>query len=142
MTSAIDQDLLTIYRKSDYRVQGEGEPAFVMHIGEFCPPLRNLLHRAGVSSSCFISAYNPRSEPRTDEENARAQAQLIEDVRLMGLSYLEGVGEDPDGACAGEPCLLVLGISHEDTAMLGNRYGQNAVLWCESEGMPQLLLLR
>ncbi len=142
MTSAIDQDLLSIYQKSDYRVLGEGEAAFVMHIGEPCPPLRNLLQRAGVSSSCFISAYNPRSEPRTDEENARAQAQLTHDVRLLGLSYLEGVGEDPGGACAGEPCLLVLGISHKDTAMLGNRYGQNAVLWSEAEGVPQLLLLR
>ncbi len=142
MTSAIYQDLLSIYQKSDYRVLGEGESAFVMRIGEPCPSLRNLLQRAGVSSSCFISAYNPRSEPRTDEENARAQAQLVEDVRLMGLSFLEGVGEDPDGACAGEPCLLVLGISHEGTVMLGNRYGQNAVLWSESEGVPQLLLLR
>ncbi len=142
MTSAIEQDLLSIYRKSDYRVQGEGSNAFVMHIGEPCQPLRNLLQRSGVSTSCFISAYNPRSEPRTDEENARAQTQLAQDVRLMGLSYLEGVGEDPGGECAGEPCLLVLGISHENTVMLGNRYGQNAVLWSDAEGVPQLLLLR
>ena len=142
MPSAIDQDLLSIYQKSDYRVIGEGELAFVMHIGEPCPPLRNMLQRAGVASSCFISAYNPRSEPRTDEENARAQAQLTQDVRLMGLAYRVGVGEDPDGACAGEPCLLVLGISREDTVTLGNKYGQNAVLWSEAEGVPQLLLLR
>lgn len=142
MTSAIDPDLLSIYQKSDYRVLGGGENSFVMHIGIPCEPLRNLLLRTGVSTSCFVSAYNPRSEPCTDEENARAQAQLTQDVRQMGLSYLEGVGEDPDGECAGEPCLLVLGISYENTVTLGKRYGQNAVLWSEVDGMPQLLLLR
>ena len=142
MTSAIDPDLLAIYQKSDYRVLGEGENDFVMHIGKPCPPLRSLMLRAAVSTACFVSAYNPRSEPCSDDENARAQARLSLDVSQMGLSYLEGVGEDPDGECAGEPCLLVLGISHESTVMLGRKYGQNAVLWFEADGMPQLLLLR
>ncbi|MDE2260441.1 MAG: DUF3293 domain-containing protein [Betaproteobacteria bacterium] len=142
MSSAIDPDLLSIYQNSDYRVLGEGSAAFVMHIGQPCKPLRNLLQRTGVSSSCFVSAYNPRSEPHTDGENARAQACLTQDVQQMGLQYLEGVGEDPGGECAGEPCLLVLGISREKAIMLGNKYGQNAMLWSEADGMPQLLLLR
>ncbi len=142
MKSAIAPDLLAIYKNSDYRVLEAGETVFVMHIDEPCAPLRNLLGRAGVVSSCFISAYNPRSEPRTDEENAQAQAQLVQDVRQMGLRYLEGVGEDPEGGCAGEPCLLVLGISRENAVMLGNRYGQNALLWSDAEGVPQLLLMR
>jgi hypothetical protein len=142
MTSAIDPDLLAIYQKSDYRVLGEGENDFVMHIGKPCPPLRSLMLRAVVSTACFVSAYNPRSEPCSDDENARAQTRLTQDVSQMGLSYLEGVGEDPDGECSGEPCLLVLGISHENTVMLGRKYGQNAVLWSEADGVPQLLLLR
>ncbi len=142
MPSTISPDLLAIYQNSDYRVLGEGEEAFVMHIGQPCKPLYNLLQRTRVTSSCFVSAYNPRSEPRTDEENVQAQASLIRDVRQMGLQYLDGVGEDPGGDCAGEPCLLVMGISREKAIMLGNRYGQNAMLWSEADGVPQLLLLR
>ncbi|MDE1989839.1 MAG: DUF3293 domain-containing protein [Betaproteobacteria bacterium] len=142
MTTEIDPALLAIYKKSDYRVHDAAVSHFVMHIDEPCEPLRALMLRSGVHSACFVSAYNPRSEPRTEAENVRAQECLRQDVSGLGLTFLEGVGEDPGGDCAGEPCLLVLGASRNDTESLGRRYGQNAVLWMEGDGIPKLMLLR
>ncbi|MDE2343346.1 MAG: DUF3293 domain-containing protein [Betaproteobacteria bacterium] len=138
----IDPALLVIYKKSDYRVHDSSCAPFVMHIDEPCESLQALMRVSGAHSACFISAYNPRSEPHTEEENLRAQENLRQDVAGLGLRMLEGVGEDPGGECAGEPCLLVLGITRKDTESLGRRYGQNAVLWMEADGIPELMLLR
>ena len=142
MTTEIDPALLAIYKKSDYRVHDRAYPAFVMHIDEECGPLRDLMRREGVETACFVSAYNPRSEPRTDDENARAQEALRQDVVRRGLRFFEGVGEDPGGECAGEPCLLVMGVSREETEAFGLSYGQNALLWMEADGIPRLMLTR
>lgn len=142
MTTEIEPGLLAIYKKSDYRVQDASCTPFVMHIDEPCEPLQALMRNSGAHSACFISAYNPRSEPRTEAENLRAQESLRQEVAGLGLRMLDGVGEDPGGECAGEPCLLVLAITRKDTESLGRRYGQNAVLWMEADGVPKLMLLR
>ena len=141
MTTRIDPDLLAIYKKSDYRVHDPAGVDFVMHIEEYCPALHRLMQREKVRMSGFVSAYNPRSEPRSDLENTMAQERLRQEVMMRGWKFLEGVGEDPGGECAGEPCLLILDISFSDCEALGRSYGQNAVLWSEADAIPRLLLL-
>lgn len=138
----IDPALLAIYKNSDYRLQDAACAPFVMHIDEPCQPLRDLMRFECAETACFISAYNPRSESRTEEQNVLAQERLRLDVMRRGLRVFEGVGEDPGGECAGEPCLLVLGVSRAETEALGRHYGQNALLWMESDGIPRLMLMR
>ncbi len=140
LSTAIEPDLLDIYKNSEYRVFGDAP--FVMRIGLACPPLQDLLARHAVLGACFVSAYNPRSEQRSHQENEMAQDRLRHEVRTAGWSFVEGVGEDPQGHCPGEPCLLVLGVSRQESLELGRRYGQNAVLWAGMDGIPDLVLTR
>jgi hypothetical protein len=142
MATEIDPELLAIYQGSDYRVEGPAGQSFIMRIHQHCPELEALMKQEKVHTAAFLSAWNPRSEPRTEEENEEAQARLAQDVAALGLAIRQGMGEDPGGQCTGEPCLLALGISREDAERLGRRYGQNAILWMLADGVPQLLLLR
>ncbi len=139
-STVIDPDLVDIYKNSDYRVFGDAP--FVMRIGLACPPLQDLLMQHDATGACFVSAYNPRSEQRSEQENAMAQHRLRDEVAAAGWSFIEGVGEDPQGHCPGEPCLLVLGVSRQQSSELGRRYGQNAVLWAGVDGIPELVLTR
>ncbi len=138
----IDPQLLAIYQHSDYRVSVAGQNDFLLRPGLPSPELLAVYQRYAVSSACFISAYNPRSEPRTLEENVAAQQELLKAVEALGHSFLPGMGEDSEGGCAGEPCLLILGISRDQSLNLGTRFEQNALLWMEADAIPQLLLLR
>ena len=139
-STAIEPDLLAIYKSSDYRVFGDAP--FVMRIGLVCPPLQDLLTQHAATGACFVSAYNPRSEHRSERENEMAQHRLRDEVAAAGWPFFEGVGEDPQGHCPGEPCLLVLGVSRQQSLELGRRYGQNAVLWAGVGGIPDLVLTR
>lgn len=141
-STQIDPMLLAIYQKSEYRVCTAATNLFVMKIGDRSWALSQIYQQYGVGTACFISAYNPRSEPRSQEQNEAAQQRLIECVQGLGYSFLEGVGEDPEGDCAGEPCLLVLGITHDLALQLARQFEQNAILWMESDAIPQLVLLR
>lgn len=138
----IDPQLLAIYQNSDYRVFASGENDFLLKIGLPSPELMQVYRQQIVSSACFISAYNPRSEPRSMDENAAAQQRLIAAVMALGYPFLQGMGEDSQGACAGEPCLLILGISRDQSLRLGAQFEQNALLWMEADAIPHLLLLR
>ncbi len=138
----IDPQLLAIYQHSDYRVSVAGQNDFLLKPGFPSPELLGVYQRYSVSSACFISAYNPRSEPRSQDENAAAQQALIQAVETMGYAFLHGMGEDSEGGCAGEPCLLILGISRDQSLNLGTRFEQNALLWMEADAIVQLLLLR
>ncbi len=137
----IDPELLAIYRASNYRVD-DADPPFVMHIDVLCTPLKALMQRYGHTSALFISAWNPGSIQRSDGENAVAQAHLEARLCAEGFRMFHGVGEDPGGQCAGEPCLLVLGWPHHDAKTLAQEYGQNAVLWSGADGIPRLVVTR
>ncbi len=138
----IDPQLLAIYQKSDYRVYVAGQPDFILKIGHPSRELHAMYRQHRVSSACFISAYNPRSEPRSEEENRAAQHRLEKVAATLGYPVLQGVGEDPEGDCTAEPCLLILGISRDQSVELGLQFEQNALLWMAADALPQLLLLR
>ena len=113
-----------------------------MHVDQPSPTLGALMARYGARSAVFVSAYNPASEPRTEAENRAAQARLEQEVVAQGCRIFQGVGEDPDGGCPGEPCLLVLDWPREKVLALGRAYGQNALLWVGTDAVPRLVLTR
>ena len=57
------------------------------------------------------------------------------------MKYLPGVAVDPFGEWPDEPSFLVMGLSLESAKALAARYQQNAILWCGSTGIPELILL-
>ncbi|QIE24966.1 DUF3293 domain-containing protein [Caballeronia sp. SBC2] len=138
--SAIDPDTLRAYEETHYRVLGDA-PA-TLRIGHANSGLAKLHRVFGVNCSAFLTAANPFSTLINATANAIRQASLAEQLDRMGLRRIEGIGEHPVGTWPGEPSFLVLGMTLSDAKQLGAQHGQNAIVWCGPDTVPQLILLR
>lgn len=132
----INPELLAAYRDAEYVVLS---PHVVIRIGEANPALDELIGSAG--SGAFITAANPGSERRSEEENRKRLDALREALQAAGHGYLEGEGRDPRGAWPAEPSFLVLGIARAQAARLAQQFAQNAFVWCEPGRAPELALI-
>ena len=137
--NAIPVELLAAYRAAHFHVNSE-DP-FVLLIGEYSRELALLHKAAGVASSAFITACNALGEQCAEEQNTAAQASLLDSVKQLGLASVAGEGRDPQGQWPGEPSLLVLGCSDIQANELGRLYRQNAIVWCEHNAVPELIVL-
>ncbi len=140
MISLISTDTIQAYRETDYRVSGD--LPLVLRINEFNKPLAALYKTNQANCCCYITACNPLSHIISDASNADRQSVLAADLESRGLIFFKGIGEHPSGKPPGEPSFLVLGIALEAAKSLGNKYEQNAIVWCGSDAVPQLILLR
>ncbi|MGA7813720.1 DUF3293 domain-containing protein, partial [Caballeronia sp.] len=119
-----------------------GENPFTLMIG-VAERLLADLHRAHrVECSAYVTAVNPFSRAIDAAKNADRQATLEDEIRRTGFDYVRGVGRHPSGTWPGEPSILILGMPMEDAKVLGVRHEQNAIVWCGSNAVPQLILLR
>ncbi|MEY4761083.1 MAG: hypothetical protein RLZZ200_939 [Pseudomonadota bacterium] len=138
--SELDPRLLAAYRQTRYEVhEGAG---FVLEVNRYSAELQGLHGRHGVSSSAFITACNPRSEPTDASANAFRQSALLSEITRRSLQCLPGLGLHPTNGWEGEPSFLVLGLSCEAAKTLGRRFGQNAILWSGEDAVPRLVVLR
>ena len=138
--SRLSPSLITAFRETEYRVIS-GQP-FVLRIDEPSAELRHLYKASNLACAVFITAYNPHSQAFNVAQNTERQAELARELRHGSLASFEGIGEHPSGDWPGEPSYLVLGISREAAELLGQRYEQNAIVWCAADGVPRLLLLK
>lgn len=128
------------YEAADYAVFADPEIRF--RIGEANEGLDDLLEGAAAQCAAFLTAVNPRSERKPPDENVAAMRSLESEVSAAGFPWLPGEGRDPHGQWPPEPSLFVLGISVEEAAALGRRYGQNAIVFVEKGLPPELVVLR
>ncbi|MFP3801160.1 DUF3293 domain-containing protein [Paraburkholderia sp. SIMBA_027] len=139
ITSVIDPAIIQAYRETHFCV--EGDAPLTLRIGEKNETLSALHKASGATSSAFVTAWNPYSRRCDDETNADLQKKLIDELTTRSLCFVNGVGRHPASDWA-EPSLLVLRISLEAAKELGNRYEQNAIVWCGADAVPELVLLR
>lgn len=132
---ALSPALLEAYQAAEYLVH---DPRLVIRIGEPNVGLDALLADAGRAA--FLTAANPGSERRSEEENDRSAAALRKALDDAGWPCLEGEGRDPTGAWPAERSFLVLGIPRGRALDLARRFGQNGFVWCERGAAPQLVL--
>ncbi|MFL9897919.1 DUF3293 domain-containing protein [Paraburkholderia fungorum] len=137
--SVVDQATIQAYRETHFCVQGE--TPMTLLVDQRNETLAALHEASGVESSAFVTAWNPFSQQCDDETNANRQQALADELKVLGLRFVQGVGRHPSSTWA-EPSFLVLGISLEAAKQLGGRYEQNAVIWCGADAVPQLVLLR
>jgi hypothetical protein len=137
----ISKTLINAYNVAHYRVS-DGGTAFVLLIKKKSNPLAALLKSRGAASAAFLTAYNPYGKKIKEPMNVRAHKALKREIEGLGLVCFEGVGEDPSGKWKVEPSFLVLGMSLEQAKALGEKHGQNAVVWVDSDAVPRLVLLR
>ena len=131
-------DLLAAYQDSDYVVYDK--PELVLKIGVPSPRLDALLEKVGAPFAAFVTAANPRSKPRSAEENAKALAGLDRIVAASGYPSLKGEGRESNGDWV-EPSRLVIGIYRDNALALGRLFGQNAIVFVQKGAAPELVAL-
>jgi hypothetical protein len=137
--TTIDSSLIASYQSANYIVRAP-QP-FTLNIGVASQPLKSIYLKAHIKSAGFITAYNPHSHALTDQENVLRNAKLIAEIQQRSLKFIAGVGQCPESEWPGEESVLVLGISLEAAKALGKQYGQNAIVWCDADALPQLIFL-
>lgn len=138
--SAISDELIDAYLSTEYRV-GSGPEGFTLCIGERSPRLVELYATHACRCAAFITAWNPRSERASDEENAAAHRRLCERLTQRAIAFIDGAGVDPERGWR-EQSALALGLAVEDAKALGCEFDQNAIVWSGADAVPHLYLLR
>ena len=78
--------------------------------------------------------------PRSQAENALANATLQNLVGAAGYPHYLGEGRDARGTWS-EPSFLVIGIYRANAEALGAFFEQNAIVFCETGRAPELIVL-
>ena len=139
----LSPDLIARYENADYVVFGatSGAPELVLRIGEPSARLDKLLAAEGATTAAYITAANPRGEQKTEAENAAAVITLHELVVAAGYPRHPGEGRDPEGRWPPEPSLLIVGIYRANAQKLGRLFEQNAIVFVQKGGAPELVVL-
>jgi len=132
----ISAKLVEAYRKAEYAVP----PDIVLRVGEPNARLDALLAEMRAASAAFVTAANPGSQPRSNEDNAAALAELDREVAASGYDSCPAEGHDPDGHWS-EPGRLVLRNERGAAEAPGRGFGQNAIVFVEKGRAPELVLL-
>jgi hypothetical protein len=141
--SAIAEDLIMAYRSAHYRA-GSGRDAITLRVDEPSEPLSRLFAVSGHRCAAFITACNPFGAQESLEANMRACAALrdrLDSYVARPDQIIEGMGIDPSGEWPAEKSFLVLGLDLDASCILGEEFGQNAIVWVEADAVPRLILL-
>lgn len=128
------------YRETHYRVYTD--PPLTLHVGVVSALLSALYKSRRVQSCAFITAFNPLGQCVCESVNAQRQEALARQLRQRSLQFIESIGQHPSSGWPGEASFLVWGLSLEAGKVLGRQHQQNAIVWCASDAIPQLVLLR
>lgn len=126
------------YRATTYRVFLPGG-ALDLRIDAAHPALAAWLAANGAARWAILTAFNPRSERRPAAENLERQAAL--EVALLEAGWEPFAGEnvaDSDAWSPEETC-FVPAIDLAEAMALASRFGQNAIVFGEADGLPRLV---
>lgn len=140
LDSNIDPPTRQAYLETHYYVLGDAP--MTLHVGVASEPLADFYGIMQINCCTFITACNPYSQSLEDSVNAERHQVLAHELRQLDLKFTESIGEHPSNFWPGEPSFFVCGFSLEDSKKLGTRHKQNAIIWCGSDAVPQLVLLR
>lgn len=138
--SAIPPATRRAFHETSYHVFAPAP--FALRIGERSEALAALQRAHGVAASAFVTACNPASTDLGAVANAPRMAALRSELAAAGVAFVEGEGRHPSNGWPPEPSLLALGLSRANARALGARHGQDAIVWCGADAVPQLELLR
>lgn len=135
----VDPQLVQAYLGSLYRVFPPGSAEHVLRIGGRHPAFDARLGESSSRSWVVLTAWNPGSVPRTEQENAAAQRALTQVLEQAGLVVWPARGESPERDWV-EESLCVLDLDREQARALARRFGQVAVVQGEVGGEATLVL--
>ena len=136
----ISEELISAYKKTDYNVSSS--PPFTLKIGQFSDELIDLYKLYECNTAAYITAYNPYSKETTGAQNELAQSELERELASRSLIFLLGEGKDTEGRWPAEKSVLILGIDYSTAKKLAVKYRQNAFVWINVDGVPELVLVK
>ena len=106
------------------------ESKFDIRIGEPVPAkINTLLDKE--KTAAIITAWNPRSEPHSLQENKRRNRNLRISVSKKNHKVFAALGQGNDTSWPAEESFLILGVTKEDAGKLAVDYEQNAFVFLE-----------
>ena len=138
--SSVDTQTVQSYTATNYVVLSKRP--FTLTVNQQSQPLAELYSTNAVKGAAFITAYNPYSELLSDTENAARNEELFLDLQVLCVEIILGEGKDSTGQWPGESSFLALGINQDAVKLLGTKYQQNAIVWCDANAVPQLIFLK
>ena len=136
----INSDLLQSYKSADYHV--DASPSFILKIGIHSAELDSIYNTSHKYTAAFITAFNPYSQELSNQENKDRNYKLEELIQSLHFDYIHGEGKCGNDDWDGEESFLIIGISEEQASEIGKQFEQNAIVWCNKDAIPQLLLLK
>lgn len=139
--SALSTQLIQNYLSAFYQANSDfGE--LTLRIGQYCDILSRLMIGAEVTNALFITACNPHSQIQSTQINDLAQIQLHEQLMHYSPWIYPGENIDPRNHWPVESSYLTLGIDLLHSIQIGIQFKQNAIVWCDVDAVPRLILLR
>ena len=134
------EERVVAYQATSYRVFLPGG-AIDLRVGVADAALARWLATEGVSSWAILTAHNPASACLSAVENVERQSLL--ECALLEEGFLPYAGENiaDDGVWPTEESCFVTDISVKNSMAMARRFGQNAFIAGEGEGMPRLVWL-
>ena len=105
------------------------------------PAIDALLDAHGAGSGVFVTAWNPRSEPRPVEENRARDADLRAELACRGVAFVDHVGRGVDADWTEEGA-FALDWPLAEALAVAERFGQNAVVHVERRRPARLVFTR
>lgn len=138
-----DREIETAYLGAIY-VACDEEKETIFRIGELSTAIDEILKKKHADSFAFITAYNPRSEIKSEIENEFRQKELEKVLNDIGFKFLFGYGTDENRTWRPEQSVFVFDISKAEAERIGREFGQNAIVygkkgaeielvWCEAD---------
>jgi len=130
-------ELATAYAAARYAVRLDGD-TLPLRVGQPAPDLEAYWPANGYT---FITAWNPASEPHSDEANQTADALMVAQLDAAGVQRLAAWAEDPDGEWR-EPGWLLADLDNDLVDRLAHEFGQAGVLrWQRGEPVRLRMLV-
>lgn len=98
---------------------------------------------AALRPSGIVTAFNPASQPRDEDENRRGNAALRDRIAALESSVLRVLARAPgDDRAWDEPGWCVTTADRDALVALGAEFGQNAIVWIGDAGEVSLVCTR
>jgi hypothetical protein len=131
-------DLEALYTNTTFRIECLCRNIDI-RVGQKHPQIDALLSHHGCTEWAFITAWNPASRPAPADQNALAQAELLQLTRDRGFSFYEGDGIPDQTGWAPERSVWIAGINRREAIELGRQFGQNAIVVGSLGGVAELV---
>ncbi|PWQ95588.1 DUF3293 domain-containing protein [Leucothrix pacifica] len=133
----ISRETEAAYRNTNYVVPMPDKNT-VLHVGVASDEIRQLLTDAGASGVVFMTAHNPFGVFLDEAENTAANHLLQKDLEARFETVMNCYGASPCEEYR-EDSLLAFPVSHSQAIELCCQYEQNAVLFIDAKGVPELV---